>query len=120
MDTQKLDMFLMANAKFFPSSQLGFIRDSLSKMPAEKWPIVQTMQFKDPTTCLIVSLLAGSLGIDRFMIGFPLHYGDKNIVLAFSFINNVSTAPQIPVLRIFALMIIFFAIDMFEFLSKYM
>lgn len=28
-------------------------------------------------------------GIDRFMIGFPLHYGDKNIVLAFSFINNL-------------------------------
>jgi TM2 domain-containing membrane protein YozV len=26
-------------------------------------------QFKDPTTTLIVSILAGGLGIDRFMIG---------------------------------------------------
>jgi TM2 domain-containing membrane protein YozV len=27
------------------------------------------MQFKEPTTSLIVSILGGSLGIDRFMIG---------------------------------------------------
>jgi TM2 domain-containing membrane protein YozV len=30
---------------------------------------VQTLQFKEPTTSLIVSLLGGQLGIDRFMIG---------------------------------------------------
>ena len=29
----------------------------------------KTLQFQDPTTILIVSLLAGGLGIDRFMIG---------------------------------------------------
>ena len=34
-----------------------------------KWATIQTLQFKDPTTSIIVSLLAGSLGIDRFMIG---------------------------------------------------
>jgi len=28
-----------------------------------------TIQFKDPTTSIIVSLLGGQLGIDRFMIG---------------------------------------------------
>ena len=31
--------------------------------------IVQTLQFKDPTTSLIVSLIGGQLGIDRFIIG---------------------------------------------------
>lgn len=31
--------------------------------------MVQTLQFKDPTTSIIVSLLGGQLGIDRFMIG---------------------------------------------------
>ena len=69
MDTQKIDMFLMANSKFFPSSQLGFIRENLLKIKEEKWPLVQVMQFQDPTTCLIVSLLVGGLGVDRFMIG---------------------------------------------------
>ena len=31
--------------------------------------MLQVMQFKDPTICLIISLFAGSLGIDRFFIG---------------------------------------------------
>jgi TM2 domain-containing membrane protein YozV len=31
--------------------------------------MISTLQLKDPTTSLIVSILAGSLGIDRFMIG---------------------------------------------------
>jgi len=31
--------------------------------------MISTTQFKDPSTMLIVSVIAGSLGIDRFMIG---------------------------------------------------
>ena len=34
-----------------------------------KWGLIQTLQFKDPTIVLIISLLGGSLGIDRFFIG---------------------------------------------------
>jgi hypothetical protein len=37
-------------------------------MDDSKWSLVQTIQFKDPTTSIIVSILAGTLGIDRFMI----------------------------------------------------
>ena len=69
MDAQKVDMFIMTNSKFFEGHQVAPIRDRLLKLDDSKWALVQTMQFKDPTTSLIVSLLAGSLGIDRFMIG---------------------------------------------------
>jgi TM2 domain-containing membrane protein YozV len=69
MDAQKVDMFIMANGKYFESHQVAAIRDRLIAMDDSKWGMVQTMQFKDPTTSIIVSLLAGSLGIDRFMIG---------------------------------------------------
>ncbi len=69
MDAQKVDMFLMANSKFFESHQLPGIREQLMSLDESKWPAVQMQQYKDPTTSLIVSLLAGSLGIDRFMIG---------------------------------------------------
>jgi TM2 domain-containing membrane protein YozV len=31
--------------------------------------MVQALNLKDPTTILIISILAGNLGIDRFMIG---------------------------------------------------
>lgn len=69
MDAQKVDMFIMANGKFFESHKVAAIRDQLIKLDDSKWAVIQTLQFKDPTTSLIVSILAGQLGIDRFMIG---------------------------------------------------
>jgi TM2 domain-containing membrane protein YozV len=69
MDAQKVDMFMISNGKFFESHQMNMIRDRLLALDDSKWPMLSTTQFKDPTTTLIVSILAGSLGIDRFMIG---------------------------------------------------
>jgi len=69
MDAQKVDMFIMSNAKFFESHHVHAIRERLIAIDDSKWVAISTIQFKDPTTSLIVSILAGSLGIDRFMIG---------------------------------------------------
>ena len=69
MDAQKVDMFIMSNGKFFESHQMNMIREKLIAIDDSKWAMLSTAQFKDPTTSLIVSILAGGLGIDRFMIG---------------------------------------------------
>jgi TM2 domain-containing membrane protein YozV len=69
MDTSKTDMYLMTNAKYFESNQVHPIRNRLLDMDESEWSRVQFLQFKDPTMMLIISLFAGSLGIDRFMIG---------------------------------------------------
>ncbi len=69
MDAQKVDMFIMSNTKFFEAHQIMAIRERLLTMDDSKWHMISTVQFKDPTTSLIVSLLGGSLGIDRFIIG---------------------------------------------------
>lgn len=69
MDAQKVDMFIISNGKFFESHQMNMIREKLISMDDSKWGMLSTAQFKDPTTVLIISILAGGLGIDRFMIG---------------------------------------------------
>ena len=69
MESQKVDMFIMTNGKYFESHQVPQIRERLLAMDDSKWPVVQSLQFKDPTIALIISLLAGNLGIDRFFIG---------------------------------------------------
>ena len=69
MDAQKVDMFMMTNAKFFEGFQIPSIRERLLEMDDSKWTELQSLQFRDPTMMLIVSLLGGSLGIDRFMLG---------------------------------------------------
>ena len=70
MESQKVDLFMMMNAKHFESYHLSAIREKLLQLDESKWPIVQTLQLKDPTTSLIISIVGGgSLGIDRFYIG---------------------------------------------------
>ncbi len=69
MDAQKVDMFIFSSSKYFESYQLTGIRERLIAMDDSKWAMISTVQFKDPTTSLIVSILVGGLGIDRFIIG---------------------------------------------------
>lgn len=69
MDSSKVDLFIMSNNKYFESHQVPLIRDRLVLTDDSKWSVIQTIQFKDPTVSLVVSLLGGSLGIDRFLIG---------------------------------------------------
>ena len=69
MEAQKVDMFIMSNGKYFESHQINGIRERLIALDDSKWAMISTVQLKDPTISLIVSILAGSLGIDRFLIG---------------------------------------------------
>ena len=67
MEKQKVDMYVMNNAKYFDSSSIPFIRQRLESMSDESFMTLQSIEFKDPTTLLIISILVGSLGVDRFM-----------------------------------------------------
>jgi len=69
MDAQKVDMFLMTNAKYFEGHQVNAVREKLLALDDSRAMMLHTINLKDPTTILIVSLLAGAFGIDRFMIG---------------------------------------------------
>lgn len=69
MDTQRIDMFMMTSGKYFHSYHLNQIRETLLDIDDSRWSHLQMTQFKDPNIMLIVSLLGGSLGIDRFMLG---------------------------------------------------
>lgn len=69
MDTQRIDMYMMTNGKFFEGHHLPQVKNYLSNINESQWDQVQSIQLKDPTTMLIISILIGTLGIDRFMIG---------------------------------------------------
>ena len=69
MEQQKVDMFMMMNNKYFPESQILFIRERLLAADESKEGLLHALQFKDPTIALILSVLTGNLGIDRFYIG---------------------------------------------------
>lgn len=69
MDSTKLDMYIMTNQKYFPAEKIIYLKEKLKNMDEEKFSLLATMEFKDPTTILLVSIFVGSLGVDRFMLG---------------------------------------------------
>ena len=69
MDSQKVDLFIMTNNKYFPESQIPVIRERLLGLDENRALIVQSMQFKEPLTSLLISIFLGGYGIDRFFIG---------------------------------------------------
>ncbi len=69
MEQQKVDMFMMMNNKYLPESQILFIRERLLAADESKEGLLHAIQFKDPIITLVLSLLTGQLGIDRFFIG---------------------------------------------------
>lgn len=69
MDQQKIDMFVMTHQKYFPAEKIAALREKLAFMDDSKFSLISTVEFKDPTTILLISIFLGGLGIDRFMIG---------------------------------------------------
>lgn len=69
MDVQRVDMYIMQNQKFFPAESIIQVREMLLQLPDEKFALLSSMDLKDPTIMLIVSLFAGGWGIDRFLLG---------------------------------------------------
>lgn len=69
MDQQKVDMFILTNQKYFPAEKIMYIKEKLLAMEDDKFTLISSVEMKDPTTILLVSIFLGVLGIDRFMIG---------------------------------------------------
>ncbi len=69
MDAQKVDLFVMTNQKYLPAEKIVFLKQKLIEADESKFALASSIDFKEPTTILLVSLFLGSLGIDRFMLG---------------------------------------------------
>jgi len=69
MDSQKIDMFIIANQKMFPADKLAYVKEKLQSLPEDQFLLATSVDLKDPTTLLLISIFLGSLGIDRFMLG---------------------------------------------------
>lgn len=70
MEKQKVDLYLSVNAKYFEPTVIPIIKQKLEEAVNESVFLqIQSCELKDPTTMIIVSVLVGGLGIDRFMLG---------------------------------------------------
>ena len=59
----------MTNAKYFDAGSIPLIRQKLEKAPADSLSTLESIDFQEPTTLLLISIFLGALGVDRFMMG---------------------------------------------------
>lgn len=69
MEQQKIELFLTTNQKYFPGDKMVLIKEKMSQLDDDRYLTITSLEFKDPTTMLIVSIFLGALGVDRFMLG---------------------------------------------------
>ena len=69
MEKSKIDLYLTTNAKYFEPTAIPIIRQKLENASDDMLLTLQAVELKDPTVALIVSILLGTLGIDRFLVG---------------------------------------------------
>ena len=50
VDKQKLDMFIMANQKYFPAEKIMYLKEKLKNCDSEKFDMISITELKDPTT----------------------------------------------------------------------
>lgn len=63
------NLLLSTYGKYFPQERFADVKTILENMSEDKQAALAMAEFKDPTISLIISLLGGGLGIDRFYIG---------------------------------------------------
>ena len=69
MDANKIDMFFVANGKKLPAEKAVLIREKMAQIDDSRYATISSVELKDPTTMLLVSIFLGELGFDRFMLG---------------------------------------------------
>lgn len=74
MDSSKIDIFFATNGGKFPPAQVDYMRQRLITLDDSKFALIQSLDYQDPTIVLIVSIVLGYLGVDRFLIG-DIGYG---------------------------------------------
>lgn len=69
MTQQNIQMFLTTNQGKFEPAAIPMITQRLQMMDDNMFSVVAAQDYKDPTIILIVSILIGGMGIDRFLLG---------------------------------------------------
>ena len=59
----------MSNQKNLPADKIVYLREKMLAADEGKFGLLTTVDIKDSTTLLLISIFLGGLGIDRFMLG---------------------------------------------------
>ncbi len=70
MDQEKVNQMLMMHSNKLPAESIAMIRDALLRSNVDDLTLVTMCnQLKDPNVSLVLSIVLGYFGVDRFYLG---------------------------------------------------
>ena len=69
MEQVKVDSLMAMFGAKIPTERVPEIIERLKNAPDEKYTMLLSVPLKDPTIITVISVVLGSMGIDRFMLG---------------------------------------------------
>ncbi|WP_253694552.1 hypothetical protein [Treponema sp. OMZ 791] len=63
MDANKIDMFFVSNGKKLPSEKAAIIREKMATIDDSRYATISSVEMKDPTTMLLISIFLGRLAL---------------------------------------------------------
>jgi len=69
MEQTKKDIFISTMNGKFPSNKILIVDKELDRVDDSKFVLLQSLNYKDPILILVLSIVVGSLGVDRFLLG---------------------------------------------------
>ncbi len=69
MESNRIESFLLHNAGCFDEHDVPRIAEGLTRVPDEEALKVLGSEFKKPSIAMVLSVVGGALGIDRFYLG---------------------------------------------------
>lgn len=69
MDAEKVNLFIATKGDNFPAESIPMIRERLMNLSSNNEMAIMAMDYTNPILTIILSVLFGELGIDRFIIG---------------------------------------------------
>ncbi|MGH1599877.1 TM2 domain-containing protein [Campylobacter majalis] len=100
----------MDKIDYFPKNSLFLLKDSLEKISKSQENQIYLTDFKNPTICLILSIVLGFFGADRYYIGDTLIFVIKLILGLVCVSLSDVTADYDVLIGLYA---IFFVVDIF-------
>lgn len=65
---KRIQRFLIENRNKLPQNRMQEIRETLLALTDDQWRNFEFIEFKDPTLLLVLSILVGEFGVDRFVL----------------------------------------------------
>ena len=69
MDAEKINLFIATKGSNFPTESIPMIKERLANISAESEMAIMATEYTSPVLSIILSVVLGELGIDRFLIG---------------------------------------------------